>query len=153
MKGGYHAQPRANPPSWCSGRVTQGRAHCNTGGVDGLEQVMAYLAAADFEEREGLWIDREEEIGAAPTRTGVFIGWLDVAWPSPSSPVHELKDVVHLPLPGAAERLSRTIDSARAHARAELRECRHCRSQVTPGHMESDDVCQACAERQLGVVH
>jgi hypothetical protein len=111
------------------------------------------LAAAGFEERNGLW-RRGEEVGAVATEAGVFVGWLDVAWPRLSTPESQLRDVVHLP-PGRLDELKLTaaLDRARERREAALRTCRYCGERCVPGHMHSEDVCQGCAERHLGVAH
>ena len=45
------------------------------------------------------------------------------------------------------------VDLAIAVRRATFRTCRYCGRSVPPEFHHADDVCQGCAERQLGVVH
>ena len=109
--------------------------------------------------REGLtpsepatWLDATDEIGAVVTDAGAFVGWFDAAWPGPGAPVQQMQDVVHVPTAMSSDLCEVLAQARRRHAAA-LRLCRYCRRQRTPGHMHSDDVCQRCAERHLGVVH
>jgi hypothetical protein len=111
---------------------------------------MTELADLGFAERDGLWVDGPEEIGAVETAVGVFVGWIDVTWPHPHEPVPWLRDVVHVV---RADDLSRIVEHARELRGEMLQVCRFCGQHNVPGHMHSDDVCQSCAERHLGVVH
>jgi hypothetical protein len=47
----------------------------------------------------------------------------------------------------------RELRKAEQRGQAARRECRYCGRRMVPGHMHSEDVCQGCAERELGVVH
>lgn len=96
--------------------------------------------------------DESGEVGVVETPAGLFVGWIDVAWPSPHSPVPCLRGVVHLPVPEDVD-VGREIEKARRKRRRARRSCRFCGEENLPGHMSGPDVCQGCAERELGVVH
>ncbi len=61
------------------------------------QEATTLLEEAGLESAGALWRDAVGEAGASPTELGIFVGWLDVAWPSPSQPEPFLRDVVHLP--------------------------------------------------------
>ena len=54
------------------------------------------LMDAGLAERDGLWRDPGESIGAVVSAVGVFVGWIDVAWASPGHGEPHLRDVVHV---------------------------------------------------------
>ena len=115
--------------------------------------VQTHLEAAGLVERGGLWVDADELVGAVISPLGVFIGWVDVAWAGPHTPELQLREVVHLP-PGRLELdVAEEVRKAAQRGQAGRRECRYCGHRKMPGHMHSKDVCQGCAERELGVVH
>jgi len=117
------------------------------------DELIAVLSQAGLTPSQpGIWLDATNEIGAVVTGAGVFVGWFDAAWPDPGAPVQQMQDVVHVPATMSFE-LCEVLSQARRRHGAALRLCRYCRRQQTPGHMHSDDVCQGCAERHLGVVH
>lgn len=120
--------------------------------VEGMADVGEQLRAAGFEGGEGLW-RRGDEVGAVLTPAGVFVGWLDVDWDGPSTPEWVLRDVLHLPVGSYEQDLDEAVASAHQRGEAARRECRYCEGRFVPGHMHSQDVCQGCAERHLGVVH
>lgn len=63
---------------------------------DRYEQELT-LSAAGFEvDAEDLWRDGSAAVGAACGPFGIFVGWIDVAWPHPHEPRAVLRDVVHL---------------------------------------------------------
>ena len=114
--------------------------------VEALTQ--AGLAPTD----SGLWADASDALGAAVIDAGAFVGWFDTVWSGPGTPVRQLRDVVHVPAESSYE-LDHVLTQVRERYVAALRLCNYCGRQQTPGHMHSDDVCQGCAERHLGVVH
>jgi hypothetical protein len=119
-----------------------------------VSEAESALHGADLSPAGALWYDGEDEIGALASEVGVFIGWVDVAWSGPSQPQPQLRDVVHIPADLVDEaRVQAAIEKARARREASLRRCRLCEGRFVPGHMQSDDVCQGCAEQHLGVVH
>jgi hypothetical protein len=91
-------------------------------------------------------------VGGVVTKAGAFVGWVDTAWAGPGTPVHRLEDAMHVP-PEFADSLAETIDRVRALREAALRSCRYCGARHTPGYMHTEDVCQGCAPRHLGVVY
>jgi hypothetical protein len=126
--------------------------HPGTDTVAAMDEFALHLKAAGLEETEdGQW-RQGDEVGVVLTSGGAFIGWRDVAWTRPSTPEWQLQDVLHLPL-GQVRQLSGALARARARREAARRSCRYCGERFSPGHMHSEDVCQGCAERHLGVVH
>jgi hypothetical protein len=103
-------------------------------------------------QRGGLCTDPDGEVGFVQTPGGFFVGWVDVAWPGPGTPLPYLRSVVHLPELDASS-LEPELEKARKKRRRALRRCRHCGEEHVPGRMHSRDVCHGCAERGLGVVH
>ncbi len=101
----------------------------------------------------GLWVDSASEIGVVAAESGLFVGWLDVAWSGPGSPEWLMRDVVHVPPHTAENELRPAIERARSKRGSALRRCRLCSGCFIPGHMHAVDICQGCAERHLGVVH
>jgi hypothetical protein len=54
------------------------------------------LRHAGLAERDGLWRDPDQSIGAVVSPVGVFVGWIDVAWAGPGHGEPHLRDVVHV---------------------------------------------------------
>jgi hypothetical protein len=102
---------------------------------------------------DGLWRDEAEEVGAAVATSGAFVGWIDVRWRGPAEPQPWLRDAVHLPVGFTEAELAEAMVAAREHRARAVQTCRYCERSFVPGHMHSDDVCQGCAERHLGVIH
>jgi hypothetical protein len=116
--------------------------------IDGM------LSACGFVEQGGLWRDNEDEVAVAVHPLGLFIGWVDVAWPHPSIPVPYLQDVQHIPNSEAqAAQLLEAAQATRSARAKALQTCRSCRGVLTPGRMHDDKTCQRCAETTLGVVY
>ena len=105
-----------------------------------------------FQDLDGIVADSAAEAGFVETPVGVFLGWLDVTWPSPSQPGWRLRGIEHFPDFDSFD-LERELKKARTRRRRALRRCRLCGERHLPGHMSSAQVCQGCAERRLGVVH
>lgn len=107
-------------------------------------------------DRSAMWTDSNREVGAAVHPSGVFVGWIDVAWPDPGTPAAVLRSVIHLPTP--LDELPRSdlcaaFRTARNERARRVRVCTVCGDSVVPGHMHDEHVCQGCAERDHGVVH
>ena len=115
--------------------------------------MQVHLEAAGLVERNGLWVDADEVVGAVTSSLGVFVGWVDVAWTGPATPELQLREVVHLPPARLELELTQELRNAERRGQAARRECRYCGGREMPGHMHSKDVCQGCAERELGVTH
>jgi NADH pyrophosphatase NudC (nudix superfamily) len=116
------------------------------------ERFDAFTDAGLIESGDGWWLDASDAVGGIETEAGVFLGWVDVAWLGPHTPVRQLRDVVHLPRASWGE-VREAVEHAEMLREAALRPCRYCGERNIPGHMHSKDVCQSCAERHLGVVH
>jgi hypothetical protein len=107
-----------------------------------------------IERQTCLWMDPRDEVAAATHPLGLFVGWVEASWPHPGIPVMVLKAVRHVPhSQRQAAELRQALESARQSRANAVRTCIYCEIAYTPGHMHTDDVCQGCAERHLGVVH
>jgi hypothetical protein len=114
------------------------------------DEIESRCLAAGLEESDGLWRDGNE-VAAAVSDAGVFVGWLDVTWAGPATPTWQLRNVVHI-APGEVEGgLAKALDRARSRRRSSLRKCSYCQQSFIPGHMYEKDVCQGCASTHLGV--
>lgn len=113
------------------------------------------LADAGLEhDASGLWMDREQNVGALKHEGHVVIGTISIEWRGAVPPPDfVLSDPVHLARPVDPEHLSKVIEGARAAGIAQRQTCRYCGESFNPGWMHDDDVCQGCAEKHLGVVH
>lgn len=104
----------------------------------------------------GLWVDRDFSVGARVNER-VVVGWIDVTWPHPATPVAVLRDEEEVALDAdcvvALGELRAALDASRQVRRQRARMCRVCGGTFVPGHMHDDALCQGCAERELGVVH
>jgi hypothetical protein len=74
---------------------------------------------------DGLWEDERHEVGATLSEHGMFVGWIDVTWDGPATPVPLLRDVTHMPLPGSYE-FADVLKRARRQRQRKLRSCRFC---------------------------
>ena len=73
------------------------------------------LRSAGLVEREGLWRDPSDTIGAVASPVGIFVGWIDVVWAGPAYCEPRLRDVVHVPTVDIDSDLAPVL--ARAEAR------------------------------------
>jgi hypothetical protein len=110
------------------------------------------LREAGFEPEGPIWVDAPHELGAVVTEPGAFLGWLDVMWPRVWQPERVLRDVAHLPRHSPGN-IGAAINQVRRRRSKALGHCSYCGGDFVPGHMDSRDVCQGCAERHLGVVY
>src|SRR3954451_5237173 len=101
----------------------------------------------------GVWHGESGDLGAVPTAAGLFIGWVDVHWDGPATPVPFLRAVAHLPADDAQHRLQAMLEIARRCREKELRTCSTCGEPHVPGHMHDRTTCQGCASAHLGVVY
>ena len=113
-----------------------------------------HLEAAGLVERDGLWVDADELVGAILSPLGVFVGWLDVAWAGPATPELQLREVVHLPTARLELELAEEVKKAGQRGQAGRRECRYCGRRKVPGHTCSRESrpCPRVAERAAGPV-
>ena len=98
------------------------------------------------------------EVVVERTRREVRISRFELGWPHPHEPVVKpvLLGTVRWPelAPAVALEVCRLlVDEAGRQRREAFRTCRYCKATLGPEHMQTDDVCQGCAERYLGVVH
>ena len=88
----------------------------------------------------------------------IRISRFELVWHGPHTPVVEpvLLGCIRWPelAPAVALEVCRLlIDEAGRQRREAFRTCRYFKATLGPEHMHTDDVCQGCAERYLGVVH
>ncbi len=88
----------------------------------------------------------------------IIVSVFAVAWETPYTPVmfpeeyailnwHEFSaDRLKL-------RLDELIDSARQRRLSRYRTCEQCGEMKPPEHMHSDEVCQSCTEKHLGIIY
>ncbi len=118
------------------------------------ETLLTELGLAESE--DGMWTDDDGHTGAVLTRIGVFVGWIDVIWPT-TLPARLLKGVSHVPSELSDDNrpaaITRALDEARRHRQAAVRRCKYCGEFVMPGHMHEKTTCMGCAVRHLGVVY
>jgi hypothetical protein len=117
--------------------------------ADPLPAVLAGLGLSPSD--GGLWTDAGHTVGVARCAAGIFIGWIDVGWATPGTPVSELRDVTHLVERATfgvlANEIAIAVDEA-ARARAEhLRDCERCDERFVPGQMYGAACCHSCAVR------
>lgn len=98
------------------------------------------------------------EVVVERTDDEVRISRFELEWPHPYDPVVNpvLLGSVRWPelAPDIALEVCRLlIDEAGRQRREAFRTCRYCKKTLGPEHMHTEDVCQGCAERYLGVVH
>jgi hypothetical protein len=112
------------------------------------------LSACGFVEQAGLWRDSEDQVAVAVHPLGLFVGWVDTAWPHPGNPVVYLQDVQHIPHADTqTAQLLKAVQAAQTARAKALETCRRCRAVLTPGRMHDDKTCQSCAETTFGVVY
>src|SRR5688500_17526779 len=62
------------------------------------DQVLDVFTGAGLQRgADGMWLDAAGAVGAVPTETGTFCGWVDVMWAGPSNPMRQLQGVIHVP--------------------------------------------------------
>ncbi|OAI39297.1 hypothetical protein AYO39_00435 [Actinobacteria bacterium SCGC AG-212-D09] len=123
--------------------------------VDRSEVILELEALGVGNHVNGLLADEAREVGVALGEFGAFVGWLDVEWPGPATPVWTLRSVVHLSAL-QSDLLRQEIAGARQKREMALRSCDICRSRLTTGRLHrygAGYVCHGCAEVKLGMVH
>jgi hypothetical protein len=92
------------------------------------------------------------------TRSTVTVWEYAVSWESPHSPMVRpirVGSVVwrHIPNPKAILAVHSLIDAARDSRLSKFSVCSHCERRKPPESMHDEDVCQSCAQRDLGIVY
>lgn len=88
----------------------------------------------------------------------VSVAIFSVRWEGPHTPVVCPQKIASLnwkriPATRTMMSLHALIEAACEIRRSKYRKCKYCEQTNPPEWMHSDDVCQSCAERHLGVVH
>lgn len=105
----------------------------------------------------GVYVDEHQHVGACVTELGLFVGWLDVSWPSPASPRLWFRGIEHLvdldprDVEGTPGALASTLERAARRREDHLVACRHCGVRTVPGHTASGS-CHGCLTRHEGAV-
>jgi hypothetical protein len=103
------------------------------------------------------WTDTLEHVGVEISGARAAIGWLDIEWGGPGTPVEVLRDRVELMVgsdrAASIRRLEAALGAARQARRRHLARCASCGKLFVPGYMHDDRLCQGCAPRELGVVY
>ncbi len=117
---------------------------------DDISENDRFRYAGLSKDASGFWVDAHGCAAAPAPTDGAFVGWLDVSWPQTHEPIPHLQSVEHV---ADVDDLEHALKRARRRRQRALRTCRLCQRRLIPGHMHSNDECQSCAERHLGVVH
>ena len=96
------------------------------------------LRSAGLVEREGLWRDPSDMIGAVASPVGIFVGWIDLVWAGPAYCEPRLRDVVHVPPVNIDSDLGAGARPVPRHgSRRRAVRCRYCDRHHAPGYMLS----------------
>jgi hypothetical protein len=92
------------------------------------------------------------------TESHVVVAEHAVSWHTPHDPVVEPIEIgavfwAHLSSDAALRAIRTLLVGARESRLAKFRVCAMCERATPPEWMHDDDVCQACAQRKLGVVY
>jgi hypothetical protein len=131
------------------------------------EQLIAFLSTHlpspvdQMEDTNGILVFRggsPVEVIATLTHTSVIIDEFAVRWETPVSAVERPRRVGalnwrRLPESTLMNVVGQLIKGAREVRRSRYRACRFCGRTNPPEWLHNDDVCQGCAEAELGVVH
>jgi hypothetical protein len=98
------------------------------------------------------------EVIAYLTDSSVEIAEFRVRWENPGTPVVKAQRVGvlqwrRLPETALMNAIASLIKGAREMRLARYRTCRVCGTSNPPEWLQSEDVCQTCAEGELGTVH
>jgi hypothetical protein len=131
------------------------------------EPLLAFIAAQlpqpvkQHEEEDGTLVftgGDPPEVIVRLTRSAVLVAEYSLQWRGPHTaivkPIH-IGSVRwgRVSEEGAMRVVKALITTARNTRLARFRVCSMCEQRNPPEGMHSDDVCQGCAERELGVVH
>jgi hypothetical protein len=130
------------------------------------EQLIAFLTThlptpIEQEEQDGILVftgGEPGEVVARLTNSSVIIEEYAVKWETPFKPVVNPRRVGavnwrRLPETTLMTVVGQMIKGAREVRLSRYRPCRFCGKTNPPEWQQGDDVCQACATSQLGVVH
>lgn len=101
---------------------------------------------ADFSNERGIVIILTPE--AIEFRLPI-VKWLGTHTPTSSSQLWQRVDLMQL----KNADLTQLIASAQSAQQQTFRECKYCKNKNPSGWMSSQDICQSCAEKYLGVVY
>jgi hypothetical protein len=98
------------------------------------------------------------EVIAYLTESIVAIAEFRVRWEDPGTPVVKARRVGvlrwrRLPETALMNAIASLIKGAREMRLARYRTCRFCGTSNPPEWLQSEDLCQTCAERESGTVH
>jgi hypothetical protein len=98
------------------------------------------------------------EVIAYLTDSIVVIAEFRVRWENPGTPLVKPRRVGvlkwrRLPETALMNAIASLIKGAREMRLARYRTCRQCGTSNPPEWLQSEDVCQTCAEQELGTVH
>lgn len=88
----------------------------------------------------------------APCEEGVALECAVIAWPHPAMPEMRWVRVGTLE-PGVTEAEVKRARLALLKDPRWFGRCRHCQAWQVKGHMHEPDVCQGCAQGELGVLY
>jgi hypothetical protein len=131
------------------------------------EQLIAFLSThmpAPVEQHEaadGIMVFRggsPVEVVATLTHASVIVEEFAVRWETPFSPVDRPRRVGtvnwrRLPESTVMNVVNQLIKGAREMRLGRYRTCKFCSRTNPPEWLQGDDVCQGCAQAELGVVH
>jgi hypothetical protein len=98
------------------------------------------------------------EVIAYLTESIVAIAEFRVRWENPGTPVVKARRVGvlkwrRLPETALMNAIASLIKGAREMRLARYRTCRFCGTSNPPEWLQSEDLCQTCAERESGTIH
>ena len=131
------------------------------------EQLIAFLSThlplpvEQSDETHGIMVFRggsPVEVIATLTQSSVIIDEYAVRWDTPTRAVDRPRRVGalnwrRLPESALMNLVGQLIKGAREMRRARYKACRFCGRTNPPEWLHHDDVCQGCAEAEVGAVH
>jgi hypothetical protein len=114
-----------------------------------MQSVFRSLGFAELS--TGEWLADDLSVCLIVHPVGMFVGWVDTAWPHPSEPVRQLKDVEHYSGPDP-ESVSQAVATCLAKRERALQTCQFCERTFTPGNMVDSQTCHGCASAHQSVV-
>jgi len=131
------------------------------------EQLIAFLSThlptpvEQSDETNGIMVFRggsPVEVVATLTHSSVIIDEYAVRWDTPTTPIDRPRRVGALNWRRLSEStlmnlVGQLIKGARETRRSRYKACRFCGRTNPPEWLYNDDVCQGCAEAEVGAVH